>query len=170
MSTDYEAFQKEYAEAVAKVLPFVKLSKLKVLRSLSQETHCFTAELTYHGTKYGQVQNHGHGGPDEYATMEGRQLADRLASGHNFPEILDCAIAEAINAHELERYVKRFVSSERRRFKKDTSIASFLIVVVDGVDLFSVPIRVAESREEVLARGPGYPDDAVITEHAIERS
>ena len=45
--------------------PIIKLKNIKVLESLSEETHCFTAVLYVDGKKFADVSNHGHGGNDD---------------------------------------------------------------------------------------------------------
>jgi len=42
-----------------------ELKKVKYMASLSQETHCYSADLYLHGRKVAEVSNHGHGGCDD---------------------------------------------------------------------------------------------------------
>jgi hypothetical protein len=62
----------------------IELRKFKMLKGLSQETLCFTADVYIDGVKAGEVSNEGHGGPHSFSP---HALADRLrAYASSLPE------------------------------------------------------------------------------------
>jgi hypothetical protein len=53
------------------MLPKIELKKIKLLKSLSEETPAYTADLYVDGKLLGHVSNHGQGGCDEFHGPKG---------------------------------------------------------------------------------------------------
>jgi hypothetical protein len=54
--------------------PNIELKNIRVLTSMSQETHCYEATLWVDGERWGTVGNAGHGGCDDVHLEKGRDL------------------------------------------------------------------------------------------------
>lgn len=56
--------------------PTIELRKIRTFAGMSEETHCYTADLYVDGAKWGEVSNEGHGGPDNFHGIGGKNWAD----------------------------------------------------------------------------------------------
>ena len=92
----------------------IKLKKIKVLQSRSEETHCYTASVYFDGVKCAEVGNGGHGAEDDYYPVNPEiaskmqayidTLPDHIYEGFgknpepwSVPESLESICSEAIN-------------------------------------------------------------------------
>lgn len=91
----------------------ITLKSIKVLKSRSQETHCYTANVFFDGKKIAEVGNGGHGACDDYysTNVDGakkmleyiKTLPDHVYDWGTVPASLDYICSEAIN----DWYAKR---------------------------------------------------------------
>lgn len=107
----------------------VALKNLKVIKSMSEETLCFTATAYVDGKKAFDVSNRGHGGCHEYDAHDAALMerandyaktrppyvwADAPTADHcevhQIPYDLDMLIDDLIDAIELEKRVKRLLA------------------------------------------------------------
>lgn len=105
------------------------LKNLKIMKSLSEETLCFSATAYVDGKKAFDVSNRGHGGCNEYHAHN-QALMDRAEAYaktlppytwadaptadhcevHQIPYDLDMLVDDLIDAIELEKRVKRLLA------------------------------------------------------------
>ena len=66
----------------------IELKKISVNARMSEETHCFSADLYVDGVRWGEISNRGHGGSDDFHPVAGRNYGDlmdldkRIAAEH----------------------------------------------------------------------------------------
>jgi hypothetical protein len=70
--------------------PVIELKNIKHMPSLSEETDAYSATIYVDGKKFAEVSNHGHGGSDDYHSIDGgwdglKALNDRIKA--TFPMI-----------------------------------------------------------------------------------
>ena len=56
--------------------PVIELKKISVNQRMSEETHCYSADLYVDGVKWGEVCNRGHGGGDDFRGVAGKDYDD----------------------------------------------------------------------------------------------
>ncbi len=101
--------------------PVIALSGIKTVAFASEETHCYEATLIVDGEKWGTVSNDGHGGPDQFHGIGGRNLGDiaaldkRIAAtypadesyGMTISASLEILCCDLVNAHLQRADFKR---------------------------------------------------------------
>lgn len=144
----------------------IELRKLKIVRALSEETTCYTAEIWIDGRIAFHASNRGHGGADHYrrlgdvteaevdAWVKANQAA-RTVLGHELESSLENHVAVLIDEAEA-------ITTLRRRLRTS-------IVIVENDQVFSVALRkrppgpiVAALRAKSPAAEFVDPNDAVL--------
>lgn len=101
----------------------IELRKIEYMSRLSQETHCYSADLYIDGKKAGTVSNEGHGGPDHQHLLPGYDIAAIDAyiatnyppltyGGRSFPMNLESLCGDLMNDFLARRDVKRALSTK----------------------------------------------------------
>lgn len=99
----------------------ITLKNVKHMASLSEETHCYSADLYVDGMKWGEVSNRGHGGPDDFHGVGGKGWRDiealnaRIAAelppytnyGMTLEQDLEMVCGEIVNQHLVAKDFKR---------------------------------------------------------------
>lgn len=94
----------------------IEIKKVQVNQRLSQETHCFSADVWIDGVKAGAIQNAGHGGPDDFFPVQGGQtlaqinerIAREMPEVPGFPSLtndLEIVVGDLVNAHVVQKSV-----------------------------------------------------------------
>lgn len=87
------------------------LKAFKEMKSLSEETRCFSAKLQVDGKLVCEASNHGHGGPNSYHWLDASAAAQVEATAATFSEFdfeqLDDVIERMIGELELGRQAAR---------------------------------------------------------------
>lgn len=115
--------------------PTIELRKISTNQRLSEETHCYTADLYVDGVKWGEVGNRGHGGADHFYGVNGRNyndirdLNERIKATYPKEEFrsgdetitidmdLEILCAELVNAHLRVKTYKRLAAKNILFFK-----------------------------------------------------
>lgn len=140
----------------------VTLKKLRVDKRLSEETHCFSADLYLDGKRRGDVTNRGCGGPDDFSDRAverelnewGKTQPPIEAFGMELPVTAESIVGELVSQALLERDRKAMVRKLVRKLKRP----GFLVLVGIGQD-----------EHEVRASGERVPAMAGATEPAVKR-
>jgi len=103
----------------------IELKRISHNARLSEETYAFTADVWIDGVKAGEVQNAGHGGPDQWhprevearidayaATLPHTDVSDMYSDGqkHTMEQSAEVLIANLVTAWLHEKEVKRALS------------------------------------------------------------
>jgi hypothetical protein len=150
----------------------IELKNVKHSEFASEETHCYEATLYVDGVRWGVVGNDGHGGPDHFHGVEGRNYGDlpaldeRIAAA--YPRITFGDDAEGISA-SLETVcgdlVNQFLRSRaltRMYAGTKSKVLYFKEPPVDGSPLYEVAMK-THTLEAWLKHIAGkYPDAVVI--------
>lgn len=101
--------------------PKIALKSIKVNLGLSEETFCFTATLWVDGKRFGEIKNHGHGGPDDVYPKSGnyddvnalamrvRETFPRICTEEDDPPIIQANFPEGLAA-SLESVCSELIS------------------------------------------------------------
>lgn len=112
----------------------IELKKVKTNQRLSQETHCFSADVWIDGVKAGEIMNAGHGGPDDFFPAPGQpklaeinaRIAREMPEVKGYPELtndLELVVGDLVNAHITEKAVR----------SRMTRKATYIVAGRDGV-------------------------------------
>ena len=99
----------------------ITLKNIKHMASLSEETHCYSADLYVEGVKWGEVSNRGHGGPDDFHGVGGKGWRDiealnaRIAAeyppheayGMTLEQDLEMVCGDLVNQHLVAKDFRR---------------------------------------------------------------
>lgn len=165
------------------------LAKLKIARSLSEETTAFTADLTLDGKVFGYASNHGQGGPTDARFLPGLgdnvQLANAVRDAalaviagtwmeqyttptDNPYRLLEAAVDVLVDAAEREKEAKRVANWTAKQVTKLTTAGYHVAVVKTATATAVIPAQTPEALQEKLTAHlvkAGNPADAAITTH-----
>lgn len=98
----------------------IVLKNIKTLASLSEETHCYSADLWFDGKKIGTVSNDGHGGCDRfYGDQAAYDQANAWCKTHlptwdcngtQEPTDLEMHCCDLVNAHLRAKEIARLAA------------------------------------------------------------
>ncbi len=115
----------------------IELKKIQHNARMSEETHCYSADLYVDGVLWGQVSNRGTGGCDDFHPAKGRNYGDlmdldkRIAAEHPPVDISDIglpgqtmdALADLVNEFLTARIMKRMLAGNLTFFKDGVPVA-----------------------------------------------
>lgn len=152
----------------------IELRRISCNQRLSDETHCYTADLYVDGQRWGVVSNRGCGGSDDFAGTGGRNYGDlmdldkRIAAeypptdltgvgcpGETMPESLESLCANLVSEHLIAKDMQRAL----------TRSVLFLKAAEPGIFELK-PKRGAsfETSKFVAAVKAKYPDARILNE------
>lgn len=153
------------------------LKAIKYMASLSEETHCYTADLYLDGVRIAQVGNHGHGGCDFQHAVGGFDLAalDREIK-ETYPSQPNTFDALLIMHQDIESICNELVSDFlivrdiKRSFKKKVVLVRAEGGIIDvGYKVAMTAEMERKVREHVAEKYPnaiilnGLTDEEIIT-------
>lgn len=111
----------------------IVLKNIKTIASMSEETHCYSADLWFDGKKIGVVSNDGHGGCDRFhGDQAAYDRADAWCKAHlptwdcngtQEPTDLELRCGELVDAHVRDQEVARLAN----KIVKESSKKVFLL-------------------------------------------
>ena len=142
----------------------ITLKNIKHMASLSEETHCFSADVWCDGKKMFGMKNAGHGGSDEVYSINGG-VKDIWAAYHE----IDAELGKTIKkypehgfeiAHSLESEVCDIINQwlDDKEIKKVMRTVSYLV----GDELFTVKAKPTPEVLEKVKRQKWWKEDNVI--------
>jgi hypothetical protein len=97
----------------------IVLKNIKTNAVLSEETHCYSADLWFEGKKIGVVSNAGHGGCDDFhGSQEDWKAADDWCktnlptwdcNGEQVPTDLEMHCSELVNTHLMRKELSKIL-------------------------------------------------------------
>lgn len=93
----------------------IEIKSLRVIKSMSQETLCFSANVYVNGKIFCVVSNHGHGGCNDYDPKKGtssdmrKQIDEMFGSFDNFDSAVDKLINDAYSEQQCKSILKSVV-------------------------------------------------------------
>jgi hypothetical protein len=141
--------------------PTITLKSISHNERMSDETHCYSATLYVDGDKWGEVSNHGHGGPDSFHPVKGkgwddlRALNERIeatmakieAYGMTLTPSLETICGDLVNEWLREKDFKRAMS-RKVLFTQDGKEGIFEISVKRGATLDQTLVAIRRQKPE----------------------
>ena len=146
----------------------IQLKNIKHSEFASEETHCYEATLYVDGVRWGFVGNSGHGGPDHFYGVGGRNYGDlpalneRIAAAYpRFNEYvavdLEIVCGDLVNEFLRQRHLKSLLSRGTK-----TKVLYFKEPPVEGAPLFTQPLKTHSLEAMVKFIATKYPTAVVI--------
>ena len=151
----------------------IQLKNIKHSEFASEETHCYEGKLYVDGILWGVVGNSGHGGPDHFYGVGGRDYGDlpalneRIAAA--YPRItfgddnegitanLETVCGDLVNDFLRQRHLKSLLSRSTK-----TKVLYFKEPPVEGAPLFTQPLKTHSLEAMVKFIATKYPTAVVI--------
>lgn len=140
------------------------LKNYKEIKSMSEETRCFTASIYVAGRKIGEASNHGHGGPNMYHFPDPRDDAMAREAGNEYDPskyggldtLVDDMVEELLMVRQAKRDAKKglpvtvFVKSGRTEAPRHESMGGGTFVYFQSE--FTVAMSNIDQLPELLAK------------------
>ena len=146
----------------------IQLKNIKHSEFASEETHCYEGKLYVDGVLWGVVGNSGHGGPDHFYGVGGRNYGDlpalneRIAAA--YPRLneyvasdLEIVCGDLVNDFLRQRHLKSLLSRSTK-----TKVLYFKEPPVEGAPLFTQPLKTHSLEAMVKFIATKYPTAVVI--------
>lgn len=154
--------------------PIIELKKVSVNKRMSEETHCYSADLYVDGVKWGEVCNRGHGGGDDFRGVAGKDYDDLNAldkviaatydkvdctdmgmPGETLDMSLEIICGDLVNDFLMEKEAKAVVKN-KIAFTKEPLKA--------GVALYTLPLKGHPEAKGIELVRKGHPNAVILNE------
>ncbi len=133
----------------------IELRKLKIIKALSEETPCYTAEIWIDGALAFHASNRGHGGADDYRQVGGttEQAVNAWLKANRPARSYHGMTLEPDLEHEVSRLMDEAeqLAMLRRRFRSN-------VVTIEDDEVYTYPLKgrtVSALISAIRARKPG---------------